>query len=168
MRGCQRKTPSRFCRIADCRADQRDRPLQHSAVIFSVRVYARRGPRERGRPGLFRNDGDGPGCRGARLDFHDRTNVAGDCGSGGTHGGGPAIELGDPETPHFLLIARFKREHERTPFVHATIVRQRYPSVKIPDRRSTADACSGAARTWRKPCDGSMQAKSAARRDPLE
>jgi hypothetical protein len=30
--------------------------------------------------------------------------------------------------------------------------------VKIPDRRSTADACSGTRRTWRKPCDGSMQA----------
>ena len=31
------------------------------------------------------------------------------------------LELGDTETPHFLLIARFKREHEGTPLVPATI-----------------------------------------------
>jgi hypothetical protein len=42
------------------------------------------------------------------------------------------------------LIARFKREHEKAPLVHATIVSQRYPSVKISNRRSTADARSGA------------------------
>ena len=103
-------------RIADCRAKQRDRPFFRSAEIFRERANARRGPREDGRLGFFRNDGDGPRRRGARLVFHDRSNVADDCRSGRTRGYGPAIELGHTETPHFFLVACLKREHEGLPW----------------------------------------------------
>jgi hypothetical protein len=68
--------------------------------------------------------------------------VAGDRRFGGTHGCGSAIELGDTETPHLFLIARFKRKLEGTPLVPATIVSQRYPKMKISNRRSTASGAS--------------------------
>ena len=116
-----------------------DRVFCRSAEVFHEGASARRRPQRERRLGLFRDDRDGPRRRNARLVLYDRSNVACDRRSGRTHGCGPAIELGDTETPHFFLIARFKREHEGAPLVPATILSQRYPEVKISNRSSTAN-----------------------------
>jgi hypothetical protein len=56
--------------------------------------------------------------------------MAGDGRAVRPHGDGPAVELGDAETPDFLLICRFERQHEAfpSPVIFAA---DYYPSVKM-------------------------------------
>src|SRR4029078_8844031 len=96
--------------------DARAKASFSSGEVFCKRANAPRGPCCDAGLGLFGDDGDHPGRRDAGLVFEDRSNKSGDGRTGRADSSGSAVELGDTETPHFFLIARFKREHEGAPW----------------------------------------------------
>src|SRR5450631_224967 len=83
-----------------------------SVEVFRERANAGRGAQDVGvHLGYARNDGDGPALRNARLVLQHRADMAGDNRPARFDCRGSAVELGNTETPDFLLVGRFKREH---------------------------------------------------------
>jgi hypothetical protein len=85
---------------------------QTLAKVFHEHANTGRRPQNIGfNPGLARDDGDGPPRRNAQFAFPYRSNMTRDRRSARPDSCYPAVELRDAETPDFLLVGRFEREH---------------------------------------------------------